>query len=258
MEAIVTTGGIPLPGEPLYAETQGKQKALLDIAGKPMAQWVLDALGESTSVDQIVVVGVDHDSGLTCKKKLVFTPDRGAMLQNIRAGVEKVLEINPQAHHTLTVSSDIPAIRSEMVDWLTNTAMETDHDIYYCVITRQVMEARFPTSNRSYIRLKDMELCGGDMNMIRAKTVTTREDLWERLLESRKSALKQASILGFDTLFLLLLRQLDLNSGVKRVCKRLNLSGRALICPYAEIGMDIDKPHQLEILRRDLYKQVNT
>jgi GTP:adenosylcobinamide-phosphate guanylyltransferase len=252
MDAIVTAGGIPLPGEPLYELTQGGPKALLDVAGKPMAQWVLDAVGASTKVDSVVVVGVNQDSGLSCNKPLAFTPDRGAMLQNIRAGVEKVLEINPDAHHVLTVSSDIPAIRGDMVDWLVNSVQETDHDIYYCVVTRQVMETRFPDSKRSYIRLKDMEVCGGDMNAIRAQTVTAREDVWERILEARKSAVKQVAMLGYDNLILFLLRQLDLKKSVARVSKRLNIAGRALVCPYAEIAMDIDKPHQLEILRQDL------
>ncbi len=44
MDAIVIAGGIPEPGEPLYPYTQGKPKATLEISGKPMAQWVLDAL----------------------------------------------------------------------------------------------------------------------------------------------------------------------------------------------------------------------
>jgi hypothetical protein len=28
--------------------------------------------------------------------------------------------------------------------------------------------------------------------------------------------------------------------------------GRALVCPYAEAGMDVDKPAQYELLKRDL------
>ena len=45
MDAIVTAGGIPMPGEPLYEYTNGSPKALLDIAGKPMIQWVSKKIG---------------------------------------------------------------------------------------------------------------------------------------------------------------------------------------------------------------------
>jgi hypothetical protein len=37
---------------------------------------------------------------------------------------------------------------------------------------------------------------------------------------------------------------------------RLNITGKALVCPYAEVGMDVDKLFQLEIMREDLKKQV--
>jgi hypothetical protein len=38
--------------------------------------------------------------------------------------------------------------------------------------------------------------------------------------------------------------------------KRLNITGKAIVCPYAEIGMDVDKLFQLELMREDLKKQV--
>src|SRR3990172_3974247 len=136
MDAIVTAGGIPMPGEPLYEYTNGSPKALLDIAGKPMIQWVLDALGEAETVERVIVVGLLEESGVTCPKPTTFVPGQGGMLQNVRAGVQKLFDLNPEAHNVLTVSSDIPAITGEMVDWTVNACQETDHDLYYNVITR--------------------------------------------------------------------------------------------------------------------------
>ncbi len=254
MNAIVTAGGIPQPGEPLYEVTQGGPKALLDIAGKPMVQWVLDALSGSQNIERVVIVSLPEDSGLTCAKPVAYVPNQGGMLQNIRAGIEKVLEMDPEAKHILAVSSDIPAISSEMVDWMIKTTMETDHDIYYGVISKEVMEARYPGSKRSFTHLKDMEVCGGDMNVVRAKTVATNEELWEKIIASRKNVFKQAALLGYDNLFLLLLRQITVDKAVQRVTKRMDITGRVIVCPYAEVGMDVDKPHQLEIVRADLAK----
>jgi hypothetical protein len=114
------------------------------------------------------------------------------------------------------------------------------------------MEKRFPNSRRSYTRLKDMQVCGGDMNIIRTMTASGNDQLWERIIAARKNAFKQASLIGYDTLLLLLLRSIDLDHAVERVTQRLNLSAQALISPYAEIGMDVDKPSQLEMLRADL------
>jgi GTP:adenosylcobinamide-phosphate guanylyltransferase len=255
MYAIVTAGGIPQPGEPLYEYTQGKSKALLDVAGKPMVQWVLDALSGASTIERVVFMGLSPDEGLQCAKPMTFIPNQGEMLQNILSGVRKVLELAPKATHALVVSSDIPAITPESVDWVVNTALQTDHDLFYNVIARETMEKRFPGSRRSYVHLKDIEACGGDMNLVRTITATGHDELWRRIIDSRKSALKQAALLGFDLLFLLMLRMLTIEKAEKKISKRIGLKGKVLVCPYAEVGMDVDKPHQLEIMRLDLAKR---
>ena len=256
MDAIVIAGGVPNPDELLYPYTQGAPKALLDVAGKPMAQWVLDALEQAQTIDRVVIVGLEANCGIRCTKIVAYIESEGSILQNIRAGVKKVLEFNPTVGHVAVVSADIPGILPEHVDWVVRTAMQTDEDVYYNVITRQVMEARYPGSKRSYTRLKDVEVCGGDLNVIRAMTVTGNDELWERIIASRKNVFKQAALLGYDTLLLLLLRRVTLEGALRRVTKRVNLTGRALLCPYAEIGMDIDKPHQLELMRADLSRRL--
>ncbi len=257
MDAIVIAGGIPQPDQPLYQYTQGKAKAMLDIAGKPMVQWVLDALGNAKKVDNVIIIGLPKEAEITCKKPTYHIPNQGRMLANIEAGIRKMREINPQAEYVLSVSSDIPAITGEMIDWLVDTAMQSKHDIYYGVVKKEIMEARYPGSNRTFTKLADMEVCGADIHIAHHSMTTDPVHLakWEVLIGKRKQPLKQAASIGFLTLLLLLLGRLSLEDAVKRATKKLNFTGRAIIFPYAEAAMDVDKPHQLEILRADLEKK---
>lgn len=252
MDAVVTAGGIPQPDESLYAYSRGESKALIDVAGKPMIQWVLDALGNAKTIDRIVVIGLTDKSNLHCKKPLTYLSNQGKMLDNLKAGTAKVLELNPKAKYVLFVSSDIPSIKAEMVDWVVNTCLETSDDLYYNVIRREDMEARFPSSKRTYTPLKDMEVCGGDLNMARTAIVNLNSDFWSRLIEARKNPPAQAAMIGLDIIFKFIFRQLTIDDVIKRVADKLGLKGRAIICPYPEIGMDVDKPNQLEIMRADL------
>ena len=255
MDAIVTAGGIPRPEDPLYTYSHGDSKALIDVAGKPMIQWVLDALGDAKKVDNVIIIGLSPKSGVTCKKPLHYVSNQGRMLANIVAGVNKALEINKRNKYVLVVSSDIPTIRPEMVDWLIKTCMETKDDLYYGVCPRDVMEARFPDSKRTYTHLKDMDVCGADMNVTHVRMTTEHLDMWESLIGSRKSPLKQASLIGFGTLFALFTRRLTLEDAVRRVCERIGVKGRAIVWSHAEPCMDVDKPSQLELLRADLVRQ---
>lgn len=252
MHAIITAGGCPKPDEPLYPYTRGGYKNLLDIAGKPMVQWVLDALSGSTSVENAVVVGLPPDTPLHYARTLSIIPTRDDLVENILAGLDEVLRLDPAARSSLLVSGDVPGITPQMIDWLTAKIENLDYDLVYLVIEQSIMEKRFPSSNRSYARLKDLTVCGGDVmalsnDMARNPSAKTRA-----LVAARKSVVKQASIIGFDMVTLLLLRQLTLAKAVEIISRRLQFKGIAIVSPYAEMGMDVDKPHQLEIMRADL------
>lgn len=255
MDAILTAGGIPLPEDPLYTYTNGNSKALVDMAGKPMIQWVLDALGNARHVDNVIIIGLSAKSDVTCKKPMYFISNQGRMLANIVAGVEKSLELDPKTEYVLVASSDIPGINAEMVDWLIETCMSTKEDIYYGVIPREVMEARYPGSNRTYTKLKDIQLCGADMHITHVSMATEHLDMWEELIGNRKSPLKQAATIGFGTLLKVATRSITLSDLVDVITRRLGITGRPILWDHAEPGMDVDKPHQLELLREDLEKQ---
>jgi hypothetical protein len=229
---------------------------MVDVAGKPMVQWVLDALSDSENIDNVVIVGLTDKSGLKCRKKMYFVSNQGKMVENLQAGAQKVQEINAKAEYVLIASSDIPAITGEMVDWVVKTALEEKVDIVYNVIQRQVMEKRFPGSKRTWTRLSDMEVCGGDLNAASINLIVNDDtSMWEKITGSRKSPLKQAALIGYGTAILLLAGRLSLKDAETRVMKRMNITGRAIVSPYAEVGMDVDKPHQLEIMRADLRKR---
>ena len=182
MDAIVIAGGIPRPEDPLYTYSHGDSKALVDVAGKPMIQWVLDALGGAKQVDNVIVIGLSPKSGLTCKKPMHYVSNQGRMLANIVAGVNKSLELNKKNKYVLIVSSDIPTLKSEMVDWLVDTCMGTKDDLYYGMCPKDVMEARFPGSKRTYTHLKDMDVCGADVNLTHVRMATEHLDMWESLI----------------------------------------------------------------------------
>ena len=76
--------------------------------------------------------------------------------------------------------------------------------------------------------------------------------LWDRLVEARKSPLHQAALLGYDTLFLLLLGRLSLDEAAAALSRRLSIRAGAILCPYAEAGLDVDKPFELELMRKTL------
>ncbi len=245
LDVIIAAGGTPCEGEPLFENCAGKPKALLDFAGKPMIQWVLDALSASQHIRRVIIIGLPPFTDLHCDHPLTIQETHGSILANLQAGVLALQNMGEISSKVLLVSSDIPAISGEMIDWVIDTVHRSDHDLYYSVIPREIMEKKFPSSKRTYLKLADVEVCGGDVNAIDPQFVFKKQDLFDQIIGSRKNPLKQASILGFDTLFLILLKKMTLHKAEENISKKIGARGHAIVCPYAEVGMDVDKSYQL-------------
>lgn len=251
MDAIVTAGGIPEVDDPLYSFTQGNPKVLLERAGKPMIQWVLEALAAADGVERIAVIGLPVPLSIPFARPVFFLEGKGDLLANVRSAAGELFKDGLCPERVLLVSGDVPSIQAAMVDWIIAQAVQSQHDLYYPVIPRAAMEKRFPGAHRTYLKLKDAEVCGGDVMIINPALAMEAHPLWDQIVANRKNPLKQASLLGTNVLMLLLGR-LTLDAAVNEVSQRLSVRGRAIVSPYAEMGMDVDKPHQLELLRKDL------
>ena len=117
------------------------------------------------------------------------------------------------------------------------------------------MERRFPDARRSYVHLRDIDVCGGDINILKMR-LAQDSVFWEKVVEARKSAFRQAQLIGYRFLILVLLRRMRLKDAELYISDRLELNGHATVSPYAEVAMDIDKPDQLAIMRADLSKNL--
>jgi GTP:adenosylcobinamide-phosphate guanylyltransferase len=252
MYALISAGGFPKPDESLYKISQGGNKALINLCGKPMIQWVLDALNGSRLITHVVIVGLPSGIALSCKHPLTLIENQGDMIQNVHAGAVEILKQDPTAPITLLISSDIPAITSKMIDWMVKAIENQPYDIFYSVVERKVMEKRYPKSRRTYTRLKDIELCGGDVHALRPSIASRNNPLWDRILAARKNPLKQAWLVGIATLFMLITRQMNLEKASIFLSKKLGIRGKAVVLPFAEMGMDVDKAFQYEIMEKDL------
>jgi GTP:adenosylcobinamide-phosphate guanylyltransferase len=252
MDCIVTAGGIPGPEDPLYAYTQGKSKALLDMHGRTMLERVIDALQTSHYVERIVVVGLGDDMGMHFQRPVEHLPDQGGIVPNLLAGMHYLYGPTPARVPVLICSADIPAISGANVEAFVETCVPFDKGVYYNFVTQETMEARFPHSNRTFVKLKGVRIAGGDMVIAHADLADAHRELWLALTNARKHAWQLARIVGLGTLLKLLFRQLSLSDLEKTAERIIQRPTAIILSPFAELAMDADKPHQVDLLRDDL------
>ena len=253
MDCVVIAGGTPEPDDPLYVYTQGEPKALLDMEGRTMLERVIDALQSSQYIDRIVIVGLKNDMGMEFQFPIDhYLPDQGSMVGNVLAGLAWLRQGKPDLQAFLACTSDVPLITGPIVDSYIERCEPFDKGVYYILVTKEAMEARFPHSNRTYVKFKGVEGAGGDMAIVRVRVADANRDLWEALSNARKHAWQLARIVGLRVLLKYLLRDLSM-ADIEREGERIvDQPVQIVLDPPAELAMDADKPAQVEMLRAEL------
>ncbi len=252
MDCIIIAGGLATPEEPMYAITAGKPKALLPMGSRTMLERVVDAVQGSQYVDNVVVVGLGSDMGMSFQRPVHHLPDQGSLVSNIVAGVNWVREHQPDVKAVLGTSADIPLLTSSMVDTLVEMCQPLDASVYYTYVTRETMEKRFPHSNRTFVKLKGIEIAGGDLGIMNPAVIDHNEELFTALSNARKHAWQIARVVGIGLLLKFLFRRLGPKEIEAEGLRVLGMPLKTINLPYAEMAMDADKPHQVEMLQAEI------
>ena len=255
MDAMITAGGTLKPDDPLFQQFGIEKKALLPMVGRPMISWVLEALRNSGGVDHIAIVGLDPDELDYQDDRLHFTPSTGNLVDNIYEGMYTLQKFHPTVKKILLFSSDIPLVTPEIVRGFVDECGSQKANIYYAVVKREIMEAAFPGSKRTFVPMKDGYFSGGDAFLLDVDAAAGNAEMAKSLTSSRKNYVQQARAVGFLFIIKILLRRLTAQEAGHYVAQKANLSGQVVITQYPELGMDVDKPHQYEMIKAQLEKR---
>ncbi|MEA4883373.1 MAG: nucleotidyltransferase family protein [Clostridia bacterium] len=233
--------------------SDARYEATIEINGKPMLEWVLTGICQAECVDRIIVVGpVEAIRPIVDKmgaaKDISVVERRGSMIQNLLAGLEKV----PEGRKALVASSDIPFINGEAIDGFVKICETMPAEVHYALVPKKVNEAKFPGGERTYIRMADGVVTGGNVFMADPAVVRKNAGVIKDALGLRKKPLALLSMLGLGFVIKFAFHRLSIADVEKKAKSWIGLSARGVIVPYAEIGVDVDKPSDYELAKRML------
>jgi molybdopterin-guanine dinucleotide biosynthesis protein A len=252
MNCVVMAGGRPQPSESLYTLTKGGLKACLKIGEKSVLEWVIAALQEAPSIEQILVVGLDEQAGLTFKKPVQWLPIKENLVTNGLAAAAWVQQNWADDSYVLFCGGDIPALNGAIVERFIEECQPLDKALYYTMVRQEVMERRFPGSKRTFVRFSDQTLAGGDMIIARPELAQENRQLLDSLAQGRKHAWQIARMVGPVTLFRFLVRRLSIKEAEETGTRLFGQPVKVILSNDAELAMDLDKPEHFAILRGDL------
>lgn len=228
-------------GPDLDPSGEAGSRAMIQLAGRSMLAWVVDALRGCPLIGRIAAVGRVTADGLDS----VIEPG-GDLVTNIRRGLESLRTTSP----VLLTSSDIPLLTAEAVEDFVSRALPMEADMVYPIVPRSECEKRYPGLKRTYVKTADGVFTGGNIMLVRPDFVDRSWDTIAEAYAARKQPLRLARIIGTGALARVLVGQfvppaLRVSTLERAASRALRAKIAALVSDYPEIGEDVDKPSDL-------------
>ncbi len=221
----------------------------MPVGDRPMVHWVVDALLGVEGLASLVVVGpAELVVELSDPRIRVVAPGTG-LFDNVRRGLDA---LEPLDGELLVAAADAPLIRPRHLAAFLARARASGAQLCYPVVRREVCERAFPGVERTWVRLRDGSFTGGNVFLLRGSSARRAAGAGEDLLELRKSPIRLARTVGLWFLLRYLLGRVTLAEVQARFSRVLGVDGRAVVVDDPEIGVDVDKPGDLELAERAL------
>jgi GTP:adenosylcobinamide-phosphate guanylyltransferase len=244
---IILAGGT---GGPLTDATGVEEKALLELHGKPMLEWVVEAFRHSSLVNQIVVVGSDSLKDLACMQHVRKRIFQGLNLeQNLLHAVGYVkarLYEGRRPHNGYVISfCDAVFLNPELVTETLQAIRDAEADVVLHYVERSTFEAADLPAKRTYIPIEGGEYTGSTIYYVRqfSKILGHLTQL-SKMRKHRKDPQGILRVLGCEGD-----RFEDIEQALSAT---LDAKVRICVSPHAELGMDVDKPSDYELAKEVL------
>jgi len=246
---VVILAGGNTPDNIIESGESEKERAFIDVCGRPMLGWVLDAVRTSGSIGEILVIGNSK------RMKDVFgfadneiAEQKSSMLENLMIGMNAFRD----QKRVLVVTCDIPLITTGILDDLIGQIYQIEADIHYPIVDVAYFDERFPGSHRTTQKLKEGTFTGGNIFQLSPGPVIANRERVEAVIRDRKSPAKLVKLFGMGFILKFALRQLDLKGLESKASQILGAKMRAVLTKHPQVGLDVDKSDDLKLVREVL------
>lgn len=218
-------------------------KALVPMNGRRMVDYVLDCYKAVKELSGVGVIGPAAE--LTGIDGVTYIPQKDDIIANVKAAAA----VFPEGWLLLS-SCDIPLITPEAIKDLLSRCQGAD--MFYPVVAKEDCQRVFPGMERTWVKLVDGEYTGGNIILIKSSKVQIAAGPAAAFFAARKSPMQLANLIGVSILAKLLVHKLTIKELEEKMGRILGISCKAVPTPYPEIGTDVDKESDYDIICAEL------
>ncbi len=219
-------------------------EALIPLGSRVMVEYVVEALLNASQVRRVLVIGPAAElAPLLAGDRVSVIDSTGNIMENVEMGLSRL----PGEKRVLLVTSDVPMLTSVAVDNFLDLCGDMSGDLYYPITEKKEVGEKFGTNRRTYVTLKEGVFTGGNLFLLNPAVFKRCVENGQKIVNLRKSPIGLCRLLGLSFVIKFLLGSLALAEVEKKVSQLLGLRGVVVISRFPEVGVDVDKPGDLEL-----------
>lgn len=218
---------------------------MIEIGGKPVVWWVVEALKACPQIGSVTVVS--RKACETC------VPNADLFLEEAEdetGNLLKGLQMGANTDRVFMISGDAPLITPQALTDLFENA--PDADVVYPVVERADIDREFPERKWIYFKTPEGEFTGSSCFLFKRQAVLDRVDWVRKVFESRRSLFKLARMWGPMFVLKFAFHRLTLEDAARSAGRILGLSGLPYITHHTGFAIDLDHADDLPIISKRL------
>jgi NDP-sugar pyrophosphorylase family protein len=240
---------------PLLEKAGVTNKAMIPLGGKPMVQYILEAIDESKHIDSMVIAGLGLEdlAPYEPKKPVEFIEAGNSSYKTILKGIEYIRSMDDPPAYIGHIPSDMPMISGPVIDRILNAIDWTkNYEIYQNWVPLENVAKYYPGVHKKPLKLRGPKYAGGDFYIYQPDILNEyRQEMLEQFLLKRKDFVAIARMMSLKLIIKYVLRLATLRDAGKRFKELFNLTGAFYITDFPEPCIDLDYEEDLEVF--DMY-----
>ncbi|NIJ08955.1 GTP:adenosylcobinamide-phosphate guanylyltransferase [Sphingomonas vulcanisoli] len=232
------------PGVDPLAEAFGETwKAQVRIAGEAMLSRVAKTLLGTPGIDRIVVLAQEPEALFTGDCAWLADEPKVTTARStsgIAASVAALAGSAATPFPVLLTTADHPLLTPAMVE--AAMAGLGDADVGVGMVAASTLLAAYPDNKRTWLRFRGEAWTGANLFALGTPKAKLALEAWSAVERDRKKALKLLWHFGPLLAIRAATRTITLAGALAQASKRLGFRAVPIALPFAEAGIDIDKP----------------
>jgi molybdopterin-guanine dinucleotide biosynthesis protein A len=246
--AILLAGQRP-GSDPLAAHFGQRWKALVPVAGEAMLSRVARTLLAAPSIGRVVLMAQEPEALFVGDCAWIADEPRiSTRISNagIATSVAGVAGSEAAPWPVLVTTADHPLLRVEMIEAM--IAGIGAADVGVGVVGQRVLLAAYPGNRRTWLRFRGEAWTGANLFALRTDRARSALLAWSEVERDRKKALKLIWHFGPLLALRAITRTVTLAGAMAAAGRRMGFAAKPVALPFAEAGIDVDKPSDHELV----------